>query len=137
MLYSAFSKLECFLRRHRSEQPVCFFSNDILIVFSHHEYHDTGYDLDRSDGTLTGLSIGLLAAAAVSVSSSLAEIALNGVESVRIAFRLGVHVDGVSQSLESRKAADTPESWAYVVTGLPVEEIREEIERYNKESVSS
>lgn len=79
----------------------------------------------------------MLAAAAVSVSSSLAEIALNGVESVRIAFRLGVHVDGVSQSLESREAADRPESWAYVVTGLPVEGIGEEIERYNKESVSS
>lgn len=78
-----------------------------------------------------------MAAAAVSISSCLSDVALNGVESVRVAFRLGVHVDHVSQSLESREADGTRESWAYVVTGVSSEEIRAEIGRYNEESVSS
>ena len=78
----------------------------------------------------------MIAAAAVSVSSSLADIALNGVESIRVAFRLGVHVDGVSQSLESREAGDAFESWAYVVTGVAEETVQKEIKQYNEESVS-
>lgn len=78
-----------------------------------------------------------MAAAAVSISSSLSDIALNGAESVRVSFRLGVHVDGVSQSLECREANSTPQSWAYVVTGVSTEEVKIEIEQYNEESVSS
>lgn len=77
-----------------------------------------------------------MAAAAVSISSSLSDLALNGVESVRVSFRLGIHVDGVSQSLECREANSTPESWAYVVTGVSAEEVKREIEQYNKESVN-
>ena len=65
-----------------------------------------------------------MAAAAVSISSFLSAVALNGVESVRVAFRLGVHVDHVSQSLESHEIDGTRESWAYVVTGVSSEEIR-------------
>ena len=78
-----------------------------------------------------------MAAAAVSISSCLSDVALNGIESVRIAFRLGIHVDHISQSLESLEADGTRESWAYVVTGVSSEEIRAEIGRYNEESVSS
>lgn len=85
---------------------------------------------------ITGLSVGLIAAAAATISASLPDFALNGVESVRIAFRLGVHVDGVSQSLESLEADGTRESWAYVVTGVSSEEVQKEISQYNSESVS-
>lgn len=73
-----------------------------------------------------------MAAATVSISSNLSDIALNGVESVRISFRIGVHVDSVSQSLECREANSAPESWAYVVTGVSAEEVKKEIEQYNK-----
>lgn len=85
---------------------------------------------------LAGLSAGLMAAAAVSISSSLSDVALNGVESVRVAFRLEIHVYHISQSLDSHETNGTRESWAYVVTGVPSDEIEEEIGRYNRESVS-
>lgn len=78
-----------------------------------------------------------MAAAAVSISSNLLDIALNGVESVRVSFRFGIHVDSVSQSLECREANGTPESWSYVVIGISAEEVKKEIEQYNKESVNS
>ena len=106
------------------------------MICRHHESQDLEYDLHQSSNTLAGLSIGLLAAAAVSISSTLSDIALNGVESVRISFRLGVHVDGVSQSLECREANGALETWAFVVTGVSAEEVKKELEQYNKESVS-
>jgi hypothetical protein len=67
----------------------------------------------------------------------LAEVAINGVESVRVAFRLGIHVDGVSGRLESRDQDGTYGSWAYVLTGLSVAKVQEELDRYNTESVNS
>lgn len=76
-----------------------------------------------------------MAAAAVSVSASLAELALTGAESVRVAFRLGIHVDGVSQSLEPRDPDGNLDSWAYVVTGLAAEDVQREIDQYNTDSV--
>ena len=84
---------------------------------------------------LSGLSIGLLAAAALSVSTSVADLALAGVESVRVAFRLGIHVDRVSQSLESRDTNGQFGSWAYVVTGVSAEDVQAEINEYNIETV--
>ena len=107
-----------------------------LILYSHHESQDLEYDLHQNSSVLTGLSIGLMSAAAVSISTCLSDIALNGIESVRLAFRLGVHVDRISQSLESYEADCTRESWAYVVTGISLEVIQEEITRFNEESVS-
>jgi asperthecin polyketide synthase len=59
------------------------------------------------------------------------------VESVRVAFRLGIHVDGVSERLESRDQDGTYGSWAYVLTGLSVAKVQEELDRYNTESVNS
>lgn len=80
----------------------------------------------------------MLSAAAVSGSSSLAELAMTGAESVRIAFRLGVHVDSVSQSLESREPdGSMSDSWAYVVTGISAQEVQKELDQFNTETVNS
>ena len=86
--------------------------------------------------TLSGLSIGILSAAAVAVSSSLADLAYFGVESVRVAFRMGIHVDHVSQSLEAREPDSSPKSWAYVVTGVTADVVQQELDRFNRETVS-
>lgn len=82
------------------------------------------------------MSIGILSAAAVAVSANLSDIASYGVESVRIAFRMGIHVDNISQSLEAREPEGSPKSWAYVVTGVSAEVIQKELDLFNKETVS-
>ena len=87
--------------------------------------------------TLAGLSIGLLAGAAVAVSSSIAELVRAGAESVRISFRLGIYVDNISKSLDSCGGEGSLESWAYVVTGLDVEDVESEIDKYNNGTVCS
>ncbi|EFQ33703.1 beta-ketoacyl synthase domain-containing protein [Colletotrichum graminicola] len=107
---------------------------EIGMFIGHHEARNLPLDLPVAETTLSGLSIGLFAAAAISISDSLADVAVNGVESVRVAFRLGIHVDGVSGRLESRDHDGNYGSWAYVLTGLSAEEVQEELDRYNTES---
>ena len=82
-------------------------------------------------GCLAGISVGLFAAAAVAVSTSLLDVVSYGAESARIAFTFGAHVGRCSQLLESTVAATSPASWAYVVMGVPVEVIKAELEIFN------
>lgn len=105
-------------------------------ILSHHEADHLHLGFPSAKTTLSGLSVGLFAAAALSVSDSLADVAINGVESVRVAFRLGIHVDGVSGRLESRDQDGSYGSWAYVLTGLSVARVEEELDRYNTDSVN-
>ncbi|PYH40860.1 uncharacterized protein BP01DRAFT_386964 [Aspergillus saccharolyticus JOP 1030-1] len=80
-----------------------------------------------SNSVLTGLGIGLLVSTAVSVSTSLEDLVPAGAAVLRIAFRLGVYVSDVSQSLEALDP-DSSDSWAYVVHGLTVEEAQKELD---------
>lgn len=73
----------------------------------------------------------------MAISTSIFDLAHYGVESVRIAFRMGIHVDGVSQALESREPDSEPKTWAYVVTGVSAEIVQQELDRFNKETVGT
>ena len=70
---------------------------------------------DFSNTSLAGLGTGLLASSAVSSSQTLADLPLAGADAVRLAFRLSIHVLGVSENLEARDVSESPDSWAYVV----------------------
>ena len=77
---------------------------------------------------LAGLGIGLLATAAVSLSSTLADLPLAGAEVVRLAFRLGVLVDEVSQNLQPRDLTGSPDSWAYVIPDVAADDVQKELD---------
>ena len=49
------------------------------------------------------------------MSSTLADLPLAGADAVRLAFRMGIHVLGVSENLETRELSENPDTWAYVV----------------------
>lgn len=70
---------------------------------------------DFANTCLAGLGIGLLASTAVSLSSTMADMPLAGADAVRLAFRMGIHVQGVSENLEARELSESPDTWAYVV----------------------
>lgn len=80
------------------------------------------------------MSIGLLAAAGLALSTNLAEVAQNGAECVRVSFRLGVYVSEISRKLEAPQADGTLSSWAHVVTGETKSAIQDELTQYNLES---
>ena len=84
---------------------------------------------------ITGLGIGLLASAALSLSPRLADMPFVGAEIVRTAFRAGVMVDKVSQSLEPRDTTGRSETWAYVVTGVTEELVQRELDEINGSEV--
>ncbi|KZF25341.1 beta-ketoacyl synthase domain-containing protein [Xylona heveae TC161] len=104
------------------------------MIIGHYEGRHIDYDLNAQNTVLAGLSIGLLAGAAVSLSKDLHQLATTGAESVRVAFRLGLYIDEISRKIEVRDPNAPPQSWAYVVTGLSAEEIQPEIDRYNTSS---
>jgi asperthecin polyketide synthase len=102
----------------------------------HYEAEDLEWDLIQCHTTLAGLSIGLLAGAAVALSTTLSDVVKNGAESVRVSFRLGVYVDDLSRKLEAPQSDGTLQSWAHVVTQMTEEAIQEELTRFNAESGS-
>lgn len=93
------------------------------------------FDLSPGNSCIAGLGVGLFVATAVSLSSSLSDLIVSGSEAVRIAFRLGAHVDKISQNLEARNPDAALESWAYVITELSEEIVQKELDRLNKSMV--
>jgi hypothetical protein len=49
------------------------------------------------------------------LSANLSDFPPAGADAVRIAFRLGVHVQAVSEQLEHSDATERSDTWAYVV----------------------
>ncbi|KAM5459232.1 Type I Iterative PKS [Microsporum canis] len=103
----------------------------IGMLIGHYESKGLTYTLPQPGTHLAGLSIGLFSAAAVSMSASISDLTITGPECARCAFRLGVHVERVSQLLEPRVTDGKLESWVYVVTGMGVDEIQQELDNYN------
>lgn len=81
------------------------------------------------------MGIGLLASSAISMSQSMSDIPLAGAEAVRIAFRLGVLVDEVSQNLEPREEGTSPDTWAIVVTGVTEAAVQKELDTIQSKTV--
>lgn len=117
----------------------CFPKADILTGFCrYYETYPDAFDNSSANTALAGLGIGLLATAAVSLASSIAEISITGAQVVRQAFRLGVLVNEVSQNLETRDLTDTnsPDTWAYVLANVSAEEVQKELDLLQAKEVS-
>lgn len=84
---------------------------------------------------LAGLGIGLLVSTAVSVSSSLDDLVTSGVEVLRIAFRLGLHVRDVSLNLEAPDG-ESSASWAWCVYELTANDAQKELDSIQERDVS-
>jgi monodictyphenone polyketide synthase len=86
----------------------------LIAVHSYAEDHPDEL-IDFENTCISGLGLGLLASSAVSLSASRSDLPLAGADVVRLAFRLGIHVQGVSENLEVRDLSETPDTWAYIV----------------------
>jgi hypothetical protein len=97
----------------------------------HHEINCLRLESVASGSLVSGLSIGLFSAAALSTANTLADMVQTGAESLRVSFRLGVYVQDFSQKLESAQPDGDLQSWAHVVTGMSKETVGEELAKYN------
>ncbi|KAF2111953.1 putative polyketide synthase [Lophiotrema nucula] len=95
--------------------------------------NDAGGKIDHTfsfNTVLAGLGIGLLSAAAVSISPTLIDTPSAGAEVIRIAFRIGVLVDRVSEHLQPRPppGSGPGDSWAYVIPDVSADEVQNELD---------
>ncbi|KAK9418015.1 hypothetical protein SUNI508_08444 [Seiridium unicorne] len=108
---------------------------ELGMLIGYYERNPEAYPTDASGGTsLTGLGLGLLATAAVSLAPVPADLPLSGALVVRQAFRLGVLVNEVSENLEpQRSLADngTPGSWAYVLPDVAADVVQKELNHFH------
>lgn len=88
-----------------------------------------------SDTALVGLCTGLLAAAAVSASQSILDLVANAPHFVRIAFRLGVKVNGAAQRLSTSYDVDVNQSWSRLVMGVQTESSAAAVAQFNEDRV--
>lgn len=101
------------------------------------EEHPDEFIIDPANANLTGLGTGLLATAAVSLAPTLAELPSVAAEVVRVAFRLGVHVDEVSENLEPRDLSGaSPDTWAAVIPGISPDDVQRELEAHRQKEAS-
>ena len=105
-------------------------------IARYHENRSEDFDIDSLNACLAGLGIGLLAAAGLSLAPTVADIPRTGAEVVRIAFRLGVLVDEVSQNLEPRDPTSSPDTWAVVVPEVNVDDVQHELDAIHAREVS-
>jgi hypothetical protein len=104
----------------------------------HYEDATNIFDFDARQTYLAGLGIGLLATAAISLSSTLGDVPIAGAEVIRVAFRLGVLVDEISQNLQPRDATaqEAPESWAIALPEAVENEVYEELDAIHTREVN-
>ncbi|KAF2258308.1 thiolase-like protein [Lojkania enalia] len=100
----------------------------------HHESNRLGLESVASGALVSGLSIGLFGAAAVSTANTLADMVQTGVASLRVSFRLGAYVQDLSQKLESAQPIGNLQSWTHGVTGMSKEAVSEELSKYNAQN---
>lgn len=93
-----------------------------------HRYFENHGERSTADASLAGLGIGLLAATAVALSSTVADLPLAGADAVRVAFRMGIHVQRVSENLQARDVSQSPDAWAYVVNNVDHSAVQEELD---------
>lgn len=58
----------------------------------------------------------------------MADLPLAGADAVRLAFRLGIHVMGISETLEARDVSENAQSWAYVVQNVDPAKAQKELD---------
>lgn len=105
----------------------------LMSSHSYHESHPEGHEVETESVTiLGGLGIGLLCTTAVSLAPSLTDVPLTGAQVARLAWRLGLLVDSVSQNLQPRDlipdGSSSPDSWAYVLPGREAGQIQRELD---------
>ena len=71
--------------------------------------------IDPTNTVLAGLGVGLLASTAIALAPTISDLPSSGADAVRLAFRLGIHVQSVSENLEARDLSEAPDTWAYVI----------------------
>lgn len=89
-------------------------------------------DTRASDTCVVGLCTGLLSAAAVTLAPTLTSLIPFAVQMVLIAFRIGLHVSEIGNSLHNDEAS---KCWTYVLPNANELTIRDTLKEFNTKQV--
>ena len=103
----------------------------------HYELSPATYDLHRADACLLGMGVGLLVAAAVSLSPSIGDLSARGVEVVRVTFRCALFVDRIARTLDTFDLESKSKNWIYVLLNESEQRVKDELETALPSHVSS
>lgn len=117
-------------------EPVHLRSIKLIFPPRYFENNPSELNLDPTTTCLVGMGMGILAAMAISLAPTLADIPITGAEVVRVAFRMGIHVDEISQNLEPRPLSGSPDPWAYVVSEVSPDDVQEELNAFQAKEVT-
>lgn len=120
----------CRVRSNRSEK-IC----SVTDSNRDYEHRAEEFEFHKANSLLAGLDMGLLAAAAVVSSPTLADIPAVGAEAIRIAFRTGIIMQERARQLEPQTTGAALESWAVVVRGTSEEAMQIEVQALNDSMV--
>ncbi|RKF63199.1 Non-reducing polyketide synthase nscA [Erysiphe neolycopersici] len=112
-------------------------ASQIALTIGYFEAENIRYNLHQQNVAALGLEGGLFTAIAISVSESLSDLVFIGSECVRAAFRFQIHVDRVSQTIESRVVAENIKVWGYTLTGASEALVQQELNHFNRLMTSS
>ncbi|KAJ5540753.1 polyketide synthase [Penicillium frequentans] len=104
---------------------LCLFVGD-------YEHRAEEYEFHKANSLLAGFDMGLLAAAAVVSSPTLADIPAVGAEAIRVAFRTGILMQERARQLEPQTTGTALLSWAVIVKGTSEEAIQTEVQAFNQ-----
>lgn len=86
-----------------------------------------------SETCLVGLCTGLFAAAAIASSRSVSQLIPIAIQVVLMAFRAGLHVAAVAESLNN--SSKSTESWTYIIPAAQESEVSSILYKFHKENV--
>ncbi|KAL2818704.1 hypothetical protein BDW59DRAFT_175058 [Aspergillus cavernicola] len=115
-----------------SVEAVLLCAIQLSLFIGHSEKSSEPYIATHASPHLAALGVGLLSAVAVAISPTLADLPSAGAEAIRIAFRLGILSFTFSENIEQQPIDSSPQSWAYVVTGVAEIAMRDELESFHK-----
>lgn len=101
-----------------------------------YEHRAEEFELHKGNSLLAGLDMGLLAAAAVVSSPTLADIPAVGAEAIRVAFRTGILMQERARQLEPQTTGTALESWTVIFKGTSEEAMQTEVRAFNEAMVS-
>ena len=103
----------------------------------HYELSPATYDFNRAGACLLGMGVGLLVAAAVSLSPSIGDLSARAVEVVRVTFRCALCVDRIARTLDTFDPESTSKNWIYVLLDESEQRVRDELATAQPSHVSS
>ncbi|KAJ6784566.1 hypothetical protein PWT90_06486 [Aphanocladium album] len=116
-------------KRHAALDNALLCMYEVGLYLSHVSRCAVAYPPPPSSTTFAGVCIGSLAAASLSCAQSSSDISCLGVQAVKAAFRIGLHI--------YRKGAiegyDAPESWSTIVFAVDSCDANRELETYCRE----